>query len=160
MDPRPLAVFDIDGVLADVSHRLHFLAGRRKDWDGFFAAAVDDPALAPGLALAAESALECEVVYLTGRPERCRPDTLDWLARHGLPDGPLHMRSGTDRRPARLAKPPLLQRVARGRVVAVVVDDDPAVCDAYEAAGFRVIRAQWATPAPVLARAQEGDGRT
>jgi hypothetical protein len=36
---RPLAVFDLDGVLADVRHRLHFLDRRPKDWDGFFAAA-------------------------------------------------------------------------------------------------------------------------
>ena len=43
------------------------------------------------------------------------------------------MRSGTDRRPARLTKPPQLRRLARGRVVAVVVDDDERVCDAYEA---------------------------
>ena len=53
MDARPLAVFDIDGVLADVSHRLPFVARRPKDWDAFFAAAVDDPPFAQGVALAA-----------------------------------------------------------------------------------------------------------
>ena len=37
---RPLAVFDIDGVLADVSHRLHFLDVHR--WEKFFAAAHAD----------------------------------------------------------------------------------------------------------------------
>ncbi|MBA3955457.1 MAG: hypothetical protein H0X58_02180 [Acidimicrobiia bacterium] len=41
--PRPLAVVDIDGVLADVGHRLHFLDRRPKDWKGFFAAARTDP---------------------------------------------------------------------------------------------------------------------
>ena len=40
---RPLAVVDIDGVLADVGHRLHFLDRRPKDWKGFFAAARTDP---------------------------------------------------------------------------------------------------------------------
>ena len=160
MEPRPLAVFDIDGVLADVRHRLHFVEGRPKDWDGFFAAAVDDPPLPQGVALAKESAKDCDVVYVTGRPERCRADTLAWFARHGLPEGELSMRAGTDRRPARLTKPPLLRTLARGRTVAVVVDDDERVCDAYEAAGYRVLRARWATEEPVLERAQEEEGRT
>lgn len=153
-------MFDIDGVLADVSHRLHFVEERPKDWDAFFAAAVDDPPLAEGLALVQEAARDCAVVYLTGRPERLRADTLAWFARHGLPEGELSMRSGTDRRPARLTKPPLLRRLARGRTVAVVVDDDEAVCDAYEAAGYRVLRARWASRPAALRQAQEAEGRT
>jgi len=31
-------IFDIDGTLADVSHRLHYITGETKDWDAFFAA--------------------------------------------------------------------------------------------------------------------------
>ncbi len=160
MADLPLAVFDVDGVLADVRHRLHHLARRPKDWDAFFGAAVDDPPLAEGLLLARQSAQDCEVVYVTGRPERCREDTLAWFARHGLPEGRLAMRRPGDRRPARLAKPQLLQRLARGRVVAVVVDDDEQVCDAYERAGYRVLRARWADQAPLLEQAQEREGRT
>ena len=159
-DPRPLAVFDVDGVLADVRHRLHHLEARPKDWAGFFRAAVDDPPLAEGVALATESAKDCEVVYVTGRPEHCRDDTLAWFARHGLPPGRLSMRASQDRRPARLAKPQLLRRLARDRVVAVVVDDDEQVCDAYEAAGWQVLRARWMDAAPALTQAQETEGRT
>jgi len=36
-------VVDIDGVLADVGHRLHFFHHRPKDWKGFLAAARTDP---------------------------------------------------------------------------------------------------------------------
>ena len=45
-NPSPqqrVAVIDIDGVLADVGHRLHHIQGRPKDWAAFFAAAGDDP---------------------------------------------------------------------------------------------------------------------
>lgn len=157
---RPLAVFDVDGVLADVRHRLHFVAGRPKDWDGFFSAAVDDPPLPQGVALAQESAKDCEVVYVTGRPERCRRDTLDWFTRHGLPEGRLSMRRPRDFRPARIAKLDLLDRLAADRTVAVVVDDDVQVCDAYEAAGYPVLRATWMGEEPVLREAQEEQGRT
>lgn len=160
MSERPLAVFDIDGVLADVRHRLVHVEQRPKDWEAFFAAAVDDPVLEQGRALCLESAKDCEVVYVTGRPESCRSDTLAWFARHGLPEGRLSMRNARDRRPARVAKPELLRRLALDRVVAVVVDDDPQVCDAYEGAGWTVLRATWMADSPALHVAQEQDGRT
>ena len=160
MPSRPLAVFDVDGVLADVRHRLHHVEHRPKDWDAFFAAAPDDPPLAAGIALVRHSAQDCEVVYVTGRPERCRADTLAWFERNGLPTGELSMRSSRDRRPARIAKPELLRRLAAGRVVAVVVDDDLAVCRAYERDGFPVIHAEWMGSEPALQQAQQDEGRT
>lgn len=159
-DERPLAVFDIDGVLADVRHRLHFLEKRPKDWDGFFDAATEDPPLAEGLDLARRSAADHEVVYVTGRPERCRADTTAWFAAHGLPPGRLSMRGGRDRRPARVTKPETLRRLAGQRAVALVVDDDEAVCDAYEAAGWPVLRARWMDNQPLLIEAQESEGRS
>ncbi|MDJ0379831.1 hypothetical protein [Streptomyces sp. G-G2] len=157
---RPLAVFDIDGTLADTAHRQYFLERRPRDWNGFFGAAPADRPLARGVALAVESGADCEVVYLTGRPERCRADTLDWLARHGLPEGRVWMRGDQDRRPARTTKVDMLRRLARGREVRMLVDDDELVCDAVRAAGFRVVRADWAADAPEMRDAQEGEGRT
>ena len=157
---RPLAVFDIDGVLADVSHRVHFLEQRRKDWGAFFGAAVEDDELPQGTALVHEAAKECEIAYLTGRPEVCRQDTQEWLHAQGFPAGSLVMRPNRDHRPARAAKPPMLAQLAAGRVVAIVVDDDLEVCDAYEAAGWTVLRALWASRSHALEVAQEAEGRT
>lgn len=44
---RPLSVFDVDGVLADVTHRLHHLRARPQRWERFFTAADCSPR-APG----------------------------------------------------------------------------------------------------------------
>ncbi|MER5740373.1 MULTISPECIES: hypothetical protein [unclassified Streptomyces] len=159
-DHRPLAVFDLDGTLADTAHRQHHLERRPRDWDGFFGAAPDDPPLVEGVALCRSAAEECEVVYLTGRPERCRRDTLDWLAAQGLPEGPLHMRRHRDFRPARVTKVEILRRLAADRAIRMLVDDDALVCEAAEAAGFPVVRARWATPSEALREAQEREGRT
>ncbi|GGL64995.1 hypothetical protein GCM10010129_05650 [Streptomyces fumigatiscleroticus] len=156
----PLAVFDLDNTLADTAHRQRFLQRRPRDWDAFFAAAPQDPPLAEGVALARESARDCEVVYLTGRPERCRRDTLDWLAAHGLPEGRLHMRRDDDRRPARRTKLEALRRLARTRRIRLVVDDDELVCQDAERAGFTVVRARWAAQSAELKTAQEREGRT
>ncbi len=153
-------MFDLDNTLADTAHRQHFLESRPRDWDAFFAAAPADPPLAEGVTLALETARECEIVYLTGRPERCRRDTLDWLAAHGLPEGRVHMRGDADRRPARFTKLEILRRLARGRRVRVLVDDDELVCDDAERAGFAVVRARWADRSAALEDAQEREGRT
>lgn len=159
-DGRPLAVFDLDNTLADTAHRQRFLERRPRDWQAFFAAAPDDPPLARGVALVKESAEECEVMYLTGRPERCRRDTLDWLAAHGLPEGRVFMRRDGDRRPARRTKLDILRRLALTREIRVLVDDDELVCEDAERAGFTVVRARWAATSAALKVAQEREGRT
>ena len=160
-DGHPVtAAIDIDGVLADVRHRLHHVEQRPKDWGAFFAAAVDDPPLEQGLEVARELAAVCDIVYLSGRPEFCRDDTLRWLARHGLPDGDLWLRPRNDRRPARLVKVELLDRLARTKPVTVLVDDDPMVCAAAREAGYDVLPATWMGAAPTLLEAQEADGAT
>ncbi|WP_405885441.1 MULTISPECIES: hypothetical protein [unclassified Streptomyces] len=156
----PLAVFDLDGTLADTAHRQRFLERKPRDWDAFFAAAPQDPPLAEGVALALRYAEEYEVVYLTGRPERCRRDTVAWLAAQALPAGRIWMRRNDDRRPARRTKLDVLRRLARDREIHVLVDDDELVCDEAERAGFRVVRARWATTSAALRDAQEREGRT
>lgn len=157
---RPLAVFDLDNTLADTAHRQRFLECRPRDWESFFAAAPKDPPIAEGIRLARDSARECRIVYLTGRPERCRRETLDWLSAHGLPEGRVYMRRDDDRRPARRTKLEILRRLARDREIRILVDDDELVCEDAERAGFPVLRARWATPSAELKIAQEREGRT
>jgi hypothetical protein len=157
----PLAVVDLDGVVADVRHRLHFLERKPKDWDGFFAGIPDDSVLPEGRAVVDKLAEDHEIVYLTGRPESTRRATEAWLERQELPRAKLIMRRAGDRRPARLTKPALLRRLAAdGRRVAVVVDDDLQVCEALEDAGWPVLRADWMPPPDALQEAQEDAGRT
>lgn len=160
-ESRPVAVIDLDGVLADVRHRLHFIDGPARDWDGFFAGIPADPVLPEGRAVVERLAADHRIVYLTGRPERTRPDTLDWLERHGLPHGELIMRRERDRRPAKVTKPELLRQLAdRGERIGVVVDDDLQVCAALERQHWPVLRADWMGPAESLETAQEDLGRT
>lgn len=153
-----LAVFDVDGVVADVRHRLHHLEPPRS-WRGFFAAAAHDPLLAEGARLVADLSAEHDIVWLTGRPEWLRPVTLDWFARHDLPADELHMRPEHDRRPARVFKVGVLRRL-QPRGIAAAVDDDPEVVDALVAAGFPAVLADWVPRDDTLRDAQERLGRT
>lgn len=153
-----LAVFDIDGVVADVRHRLHHL-DRRRAWNAFFDAADEDTLLPEGAALVADLARAHEIVWLTGRPEWLRQTTEDWLAGHGLPGVELHLRARGDYRPAPLYKLSVLRRLAP-RGIAAVIDDDDEVVQVARSAGFPAVLADWVPRTAALRRAQDEDGRT
>jgi phosphoglycolate phosphatase-like HAD superfamily hydrolase len=153
-----LAVFDIDGVVADVRHRLHHLDGRRA-WNAFFHAAADDPLLAEGAALVADLARAHDIVWLTGRPEWLRDTTAEWLAEHRLPAGELYLRPNGDYRPAPRYKLGVLERLAP-RGIAAVVDDDDEVIAVARAAGLPAVLADWVPRGRALREAQDRDGRT
>ncbi len=159
-EPRMLAAVDIDGVLADVRHRLHHVRASPKDWDAFFAAAPEDPLLDQGRETVTRLGEVFDIVYLSGRPERCREDTLTWLGAHDLPPGEVLLRPQGDRRPARMVKVEVLRRLSHDRRVAVLVDDDPLVLDAARAAGFDVLPADWMPADEALRKAQEVEGET
>jgi len=157
---RGLAVLDVDGVVADVGHRLHYLDSRPRDWAGFFSAAGQDPPLPQGVQLARTLAAQYALTWLTGRPEQLRAVTEDWFARHSLPAAPLHMRREGDRRPAALVKTGVLRQLARTGAIAVVVDDDPEVLAAVRAAGFPAELADWMPRSRELVQVQDREGRT
>ncbi|NBO46629.1 MAG: hypothetical protein EBU85_06430 [Actinobacteria bacterium] len=157
-----LIVMDIDGVLADVRHRLHFLAARPKLWDEFFEACVDDAPLEQGLAIADAAD---HLVYFSGRPERYRAATLAWLEQHGFPRAPLHLRPDADRRPARDYKPDVLAKLGGPSAVRCVYDDDDRVIQRLETLGYSVVHVRWMPATDTLNQlalfdAQEREGRT
>jgi len=161
----PAVVLDLDGVLADTRHRMHFLATRPKNWDGFFAAAVHDPVYDEGLAIARAAVEQGRaVVYLSGRPERTRDDTLSWLRSNDAPEGEVFLRPEGDRRPARAVKLAELRRLGRRYRLDVLVDDDPEVVRAVRAARpplvTEVVLAAWQPYGAELHWAQETEGRT
>lgn len=161
---KPLAIVDIDGVIADVRHRVHFVERAPKNWKRFFAAAMHDEPHPEGLAVVDTLARDHEVVFLTGRPENLRADTVAWLERQGLGAHRLLMRPVGNRGPSARFKLHEVQRLARARSVAIVVDDDDLVIEAMRAAGYPTMHADWevrdATEQAALRNAQETEGRT
>ena len=155
-----LAVLDIDGVVADVRHRLHHIAKVPKDWDAFFAAATQDPLLDAGAQLAHELASQYDVTYLTGRPERNRASTQAWLCAQALPEGPVIMRPDRDHRPARLFKRESVASLRRTHTIVVLVDDDPEVVELLRLDGITTTLAEWQPYTDPMRAGQESDGRT
>ena len=89
---------DIDGTVADNSHRQHFLEGK-KDWDGFFSELTNDLPIQLIIdKVIQEQANGREIVFLTGRPERHRYSTTLWLKEHFDFEFKLLMRNDGDQR--------------------------------------------------------------
>ncbi|SRR5258708_5185935 len=91
-------VFDIDGTLADITHRLPLIKREPKDWDAFFDACHLDTPIVPMVMLARDLASRVPVIFASGRAERCREKTKDWLFPFKL-FGALYMRKDGDHRP-------------------------------------------------------------
>ena len=94
-------VFDIDGTLADLTHRLHHIQKSPKDWDGFFNDVAKDAPIPHVIRLAMVLGLGTPIVLSSGRAERTRDATMQWLNRHGLFTvvHRLYMRKDGDHRP-------------------------------------------------------------
>lgn len=81
---KPLYIFDLDGTLALIDHRLHFIQGPTKDWRSFFAAVADDKPNLPVIrTLQALRKAGAEVWIWSGRSDECKEATLKWLHSHG-----------------------------------------------------------------------------
>lgn len=139
-DPlRDVVLVDMDGTLADVSHRLHHIRGTRKNWKQFFRLMDADPPSGVVLRWVQNLAPEYRVIIVTGRPDSYRRQTVDWLRRHHVQYDKILMRSSGDHRPDYVVKRELLNSVGKNRV-AFVIDDRPTVCDMWRDCGLRTIQ--------------------
>tara|TARA_R110000737_G_C14621639_1_gene493348 strand:+ start:1712 stop:2140 length:429 start_codon:yes stop_codon:yes gene_type:complete len=79
------AIFDFDGTICDLTHRLHHIKGEKKDFDAFHAACVDDapkPEIMNILGSLVNSQFKIEI--WSGRSDIVRDQSMTWLDRNGI----------------------------------------------------------------------------
>ena len=84
-------------------------------------------------------------MWLTGRPDRYREITEQWLRAQKLPTAPLRMRPEGDMRPAVQFKAERIGQLAVDYQIGLIVDDDDQVVAALREAGWPVFHATWMT---------------
>jgi FMN phosphatase YigB (HAD superfamily) len=97
MVERRIILFDLDGTLADCSHRLHYIKGLDKNWDAFHLACINDAPIKHMIDLyksISEHMFECWIV--TGRSEMARKATEWWLGEQLIEPDRLIMRPEKD----------------------------------------------------------------
>ena len=127
---------DIDGTVADISHRVFHIKKQPKDWDSFFDAAVNDRAIEHMRILL--KSLTLPLIYVSGRPEKYKIPTLNWLDLANFPMGyDIYMRPDGDRRDDDIVKFELLQKLkADGWEPIMAFDDRTRVVKMWRANGI------------------------
>lgn len=134
---RSCYIFDIDGTIADPSHRLHYILNDPKDWDAFFEACDQDAPIYHMISLCEKLSTYNDIVYVSGRSNTTMKKTWEWLARHGLPLDPVYMREAGDHRPDNLVKLDLLDELrADGFDPIMAFDDRNQVVDMWRENGI------------------------
>lgn len=121
----PCYVFDIDGTVADLSHRLHHIEKQPKDWDAFFADCHKDVPIGHVRQLLQDlSKSGAKIVYVSGRSDQVRSETAAWLLGHLFPAGELYMRTAGDHRPDNIVKAELLDELLDDGFRPIMAFDD------------------------------------
>lgn len=143
-------IFDIDGTLADISHRRMQVVNGKKDWAAFNAGMKDDTPNAPIVNLY-ESLLDSidrysptltEIILMSGRSADHRRVTEDWLVKHGLDRYfALFMRGFNDMRDDAIVKKELYEKYVKPYFdVSFVVDDRSKVVSMWRSQGLTCLQ--------------------
>jgi len=147
-------IFDIDGTLANLDHRLSYIKSKPRNYKAFYAGVTHDAPIAPMCAVAKTLAVaRTPILFCSGRPEETRPDTMRWLEdkvfswlfrpnEYGdYGTARLYMRKSNDYRKDSIVKEELLDQILLdGFVPVMVFDDRPSVCEMWKRRGILVAR--------------------
>ena len=134
-------VCDLDGTLCDISHRTHWVqvpSGVRKNWDAFFSEVPNDTPNRPVLDLLQIVSEYSHIIFCSGRPERCRAETVEWLEKYWFVEGAykLYMRQDGDFRRDDIVKQEILDKYIDKERVKFVLDDRDQVVDMWRRNGL------------------------
>lgn len=130
-------IFDLDGTLADDSHRAHHIP--RGEWDEYFSKCPADRPIKEICILARLLSLHYPVFIISGRSESVQSETLDWLKKHEVPFTALTLRKRNDLRPNSQLKAEALATLrSAGYRPLLVFEDQPKVCEEWRKAGVPV----------------------
>ncbi len=133
---QELVIFDIDGTLADISERAHHVRTKPKNWNAFNAGMAQDKAIHSMVRL-------CNILYASGihiilcsgRNEKNRPETVEWLSRQGVNYHELLLRKDEDFRSDAIVKREILGTLDKSNVL-FVVEDRSRVVEMWRSEGL------------------------
>lgn len=127
---------DIDGTLAHMrDYRSPF------DWHKVHLDDVDDVIADIVAALRETNAEDYTVIVMSGRDAVCRPETEEWLNKHGIPFDHLFMRPEGDSRKDNIVKAELFDTYVRDNYdVKFVLDDRQQVVDMWRSMGLTCLQ--------------------
>lgn len=130
-------LIDIDGTIADGGHRLHHIQKEPKAWDDYFKACNADVPITHMRDVVIGLSEHFQIVYVSGRSDLVREQTVAWLEQYGFPCNALYMRKQGDHKNDDKLKIELLAQVrADGFEPIMAFDDRNRVVKAWRDAGI------------------------
>ena len=136
-------ICDIDGTIANCEHRKHHVTSKPKNHDAFYAGVKDDLPIPDVIRLVRrliddEYASPLSLLFVTGRPEKCRDDTVEWLRKyHFYPvEYTLLMSKDGDFRQDYIVKQEILDKHIDKERVWFVLDDREQVVNMWRRNGL------------------------
>lgn len=138
---KNIVIIDLDGTLCDTTHRDHLISGAGTDWDAFHSELHNDKPYEETVKfIEAMNNLGMTIIALTGRMEKFRKQTVDWLIKHEILIDDLWMRGNDDYRKAFEIKRERIINIKDS--ILVVLDDNDKVVEALRNEGLRVWQVQ------------------
>lgn len=140
-----MIVFDIDGTLSIVGDRLKYLEQEPKDWDSFYEACDKDEVNFFVAFLCRQIMIpkRYKIAFVTGRPERVRKKTINWLSRYNLWEDNtrrcrLLMRPDEDHRHDTIVKPELIKDISHE--VNMIFEDRNSMVKKWRELGYTCLQ--------------------
>ena len=132
-----IVIFDLDGTLANIDHRLHFINQKTKDWSGFSKACTADlPKKAVIQTAKALYQFGHPLWILSGRSALVEKETIAWLKQYDIPYNKLLMRPINNFTPDYVLKYEWISAYNLKSRTLCVYDDRQSVVDMWREEGF------------------------
>ena len=134
------AIFDLDGTLSNSDKRITFIKTKPKNWLAFYKGLIVDPPVKPVVDFLIATSKNMDILLLTGRPERYRELTTQWLTQHALSPyvTDLYMRADNDNRTDYIVKMEIADKIEQNYKINFVVEDRLTVVEAWKNRGIFV----------------------
>ena len=142
-------IFDIDGTLFDISHRIHFVLSEPKNWKGFYDGMKSDKQIKEMCLLLISCAKDTSnrILFCTGRDENYRDVTLEQIKgifeniSQPINQIALYMRGKKDFRKDYEVKHDLYRKMLEdGYSPQIVFEDKATVVEMWNSIGLRCFR--------------------
>jgi len=151
--PPSIVIMDIDGTLADITHRLHLIkpslvdvqVNFKPDWKKFHSDSeiAKDTLIDPIYRLNQMIYFAGYEIHLTsGRMESSREKTINWLEDHGVFFHFLHMRKNKDYRADYVIKKEIHDAYFIDREILFAVDDRTQVVEMWRDLGIKTLQVE------------------
>lgn len=138
-----IILFDVDGTLANISHRRSSLDGSKPDWKLFNSLMGEDKPNGPIVELYKTlwETQHYQLILVSGRSENQRSVTEQWLVWNEIPFDQLLMRSEGDFRPDVEIKREFLEEIRQSKnEILLAVDDRQSVVAMWRENGITCLQ--------------------